>query len=64
VERLSKPDACCLFDAYLNEHGHRYAYALLDWFRFLHTARVAWFDAGRVEVRDYREVEAAGGGRL
>ncbi len=30
-----------------------YAYALLDWFRFLHTARVAWCDAGRVEVRDY-----------
>jgi integrase/recombinase XerD len=30
-----------------------YAYALLDWFRFLHTADVAWCDAGRAEVRDY-----------
>jgi len=30
-----------------------YAYALLDWFRFLHTARVAWNAAERVHVRDY-----------
>lgn len=30
-----------------------YAYALLDWFRFLHTTRVAWCDAGRANVRDY-----------
>jgi len=30
-----------------------YAYALLDWFRFLHTASVAWCNAGRGEVRDY-----------
>ncbi len=30
-----------------------YVYALLDWFRFLHTAGVAWCDAGRGDVRDY-----------
>jgi integrase len=30
-----------------------YAYALLDWFRFLHTANLAWCDAGRGDVRDY-----------
>jgi len=30
-----------------------YAYALLDWFRFLHTIDLAWCDAGRATVRDY-----------
>ncbi len=30
-----------------------YAYALLDWFRFLHTIDLAWCDAGHATVRDY-----------
>ncbi len=30
-----------------------YAYALLDWFRFLHAINRVWCDAGRATVRDY-----------